>query len=146
MPWHSSVAGAAIVWTRTVSMWHKGSLGSLLSSCFPIFQSSMCRNSRLGEKFKTPIIFCHCSACWGWHFTADPGIVKKKKKTKKKRRKRLAAAFKAALSTALSSEVTFSRQRWSSGNLLSAPPPSMFSGLCQGSSQNTSSWTPGGFS
>lgn len=71
---------------------------------------------------------------------------KKKKKTKKKRRKRLAAAFKAALSTALSSEVTFSRQRWSSGNLLSAPPPSMFSGLCQGSSQNTSSWTPGGFS
>lgn len=54
---------------------------------FFFFQSAMCRNSRLGKKFKTPIIFCHCcSACRGWHFTADLGILKKKRKKNLKRK------------------------------------------------------------
>lgn len=37
MWWHSSVAGAAIVGTRTVATWHKGSLGSLPQQLFSYF-------------------------------------------------------------------------------------------------------------
>lgn len=42
MWWHSSVAGAAIVGTRTVATWHKRSLGSLSQWLFSCFFSPRC--------------------------------------------------------------------------------------------------------
>ena len=145
MRWHSSVAGAAIVGIRTVSTWHKGSLGSLPQPLFSYFFSPRLAGTAVGGEMQKAPPFFAVVVLHARDGTSQPTSVSWKK-IQKEKRKRQAATFKAALSSALSSEVTFTRQRWSSGNLLSAPPPSVFSGLCQSSSQNTSSWTPGDFS
>lgn len=110
MWWHSSVAGAAIVGTRTVATWHKRSLGSLSQRLFSCFFRPQCAGAAdRGRSVKALLFFGQrCCAWQGWRFTADFGILKKET-LKRKRRKRQAAAFKAALSSVLSSEVTCTR-------------------------------------
>lgn len=48
---------------------------------FSYFFSLQCAGTAGWRRsLRPPSFFCHCSACWGWHFTADLGILKKKRR------------------------------------------------------------------